>query len=60
MCCAAKEGRSLSALLANRLEAMVRERRAFDKTRRRAFARPREGLDLKWTPPKSRNELHER
>lgn len=57
---AAEEGRSISALLTDRLEAMVRERRAFDKARRRALARLREGLDLQWTPLKSRDELHER
>jgi len=57
---AAEEGRSISALLTDRLEALVRERKAFDKARRRALARLREGLDLQWTPPKSRDELHER
>ena len=41
---AAEEGRSISALLTGRLEAMVRERKAFDKTRRRALARLRRGL----------------
>lgn len=57
---AAEEGRSVSALLTDRLEAIVRERRAFDKARRRAVTRLREGLDLQWTPPTSRDELHER
>ena len=57
---AAEEGRSISALLTDRLEAIVRERKAFDKARRRALARLREGLDLQWTPPKSRDELYER
>jgi hypothetical protein len=57
---AAEEGRSISALLTDRLEALVRERKAFDKARRRALARLRDGLDLQWTPPKSRDELHER
>jgi hypothetical protein len=57
---AAEEGRSISALLTDRLEAMVRDRKAFDKARRRALARLREGLDLQWTPPNSRDELHER
>jgi hypothetical protein len=57
---AAEEGRSISALLAERLESMVRERKAFDKARRRALARLRDGFDLRWTPPKSRDELHER
>ena len=57
---AAEEGRSVSALLAERLEEMVRERKAFARARRRALARLREGLDLGWTPPRSRDELHER
>ena len=57
---AAEEGRSVSALLSERLEAMIRERRAFERASRRALARLREGLDLRWTPPSSRNELHER
>jgi hypothetical protein len=57
---AAEEGRSISALLTDRLEAIVRERKAFDKARRRAVARLREGWDLRWAPPRSRDELHER
>jgi hypothetical protein len=57
---AAEQGGSISALLAERVEAMVRERKAFDKARRRALARLRAGLDLGWTPPRSRDELHER
>lgn len=57
---AAQEGTSISAMLAARLEAMVRERKAYDRARRRALARLREGLDLHWTPPRSRDELHER
>jgi hypothetical protein len=57
---AAEEGRSVSALLTERLESMVRERKAFDRACRRALARLREGLDLQWTPPRSRDELHER
>jgi len=39
---------------------LLRERKAFDKARRRALARLREGLDLRWMPPGSRDELHER
>lgn len=45
---AAEEGRSISALLSERLEAMVRERKAFERARRRALARLREGLNLEW------------
>jgi hypothetical protein len=57
---AAEEGRSISALLTDRLEGLVRERKAFDRARRRALARLRDGLNLQWTPPASRDELHER
>jgi hypothetical protein len=57
---AAEEGTSLSALLAARLEQVVRERKTYDRARRRALARLREGMDLRWTPPRSRDELHER
>lgn len=57
---AAEEGRSLSALLTDRLEGLIRDRKAFDRARRRALARLREGLDLRWAPPRSRDELHER
>jgi hypothetical protein len=57
---AAEEGRSISGLLSDQLEALVRERKAFERARKRALARLREGLDLQWTPPKSRDELHER
>lgn len=57
---AAEEGRSLSALLSDRLEAAVRDRKAFDQARRRALARLRAGYDLRWTRPHSRDELHER
>lgn len=57
---AAEEGRSVSALLTDRLESLVRDRKAFDRARRRALARLREGLDLRWMPPRVRDELHER
>ncbi len=57
---AAEEGSSLSAMLATHLEEIVRQRRGYARARRRALARLREGFDLRWTPPRSRNELHER
>jgi hypothetical protein len=57
---AAEEGRSVNALVTERLESLVRERKAYDKAQRRALARLHRGLDLKWTPPRSRDELHER
>ncbi|MGA3263996.1 MAG: hypothetical protein ABSC47_08115 [Terracidiphilus sp.] len=57
---AALEGSSISALLAARLEQAVRERKGYDRARRSALARLRSGFDLNWTPPRSRDELHER
>ncbi len=57
---AAMEGSSISALLAARLEEVVRERKGYEKARRSALARLKTGFDLNWTPPRSRDELHER
>jgi hypothetical protein len=57
---AAEEDTSISALLAARLEEIVRQRQTYNRARKRALARLREGLDLQWTRPKSRDELHER
>ena len=57
---AAQEGTSISALLAARLEQIVRDRRTYERARKRALARLREGMNLHWTPPRSRDELHER
>jgi hypothetical protein len=57
---AAEQGSSISGLLAAKLEELIRERKHFDRARRRALARLREGRDLGWTPSASREELHER
>jgi hypothetical protein len=57
---AAMEGSSISALLAAKLEQTVREQKGYSQARRSALARLRKGFDLKWTPPGSRDELHER
>jgi hypothetical protein len=57
---AAEEDTSISALLAARLEQIVNERKAYHRARGRALARLREGMDLQWTPPRSRDEIHER
>jgi hypothetical protein len=57
---AAEEGTSVSGLLRDRLEELVRRHKAYDAARRRALARLRTGYDLQWTPPQSRDELHER
>jgi len=57
---AAEEGTSVSSLLATQLEQVVRERKGYHLARRRAITRLRRGFDLHWTPPRSRDELHER
>lgn len=57
---AATEGSSISAMLAARLEELVRERKGYESARRSALARLKTGFDLNWTRPGSRNELHER
>jgi hypothetical protein len=57
---AADQGTSVSAMLRDRLEELVRGHRSYEIARRRALARLRKGLDLGWTPPRSRDELHER
>jgi len=57
---AAEQGTSISALLTERLEEAVRERKGYEQARRRAIARLRRGFDLQWIPPASRDELHER
>jgi len=51
---AAEEGTSLSGLLRNRLEELVRRHGDYDAARRRALTRLRTGYDLQWKPPRSR------
>jgi hypothetical protein len=57
---AAREGTSISGLLASRLEQMVREAKAYERGLRRDLARLKSGFDLGWKRPHSRDELHER
>jgi hypothetical protein len=57
---AAEEGISISAMLTARLEQIVRERTSYDRSRRRALARLRDGMSLGWTPCGFRDELYER
>jgi hypothetical protein len=56
---AAEEDTSISAMLAARLEQIVRERKSYQRARGRALARLREGMDLQWTSG-SRDEIHDR
>jgi hypothetical protein len=57
---AAEEGLSVSALLAAKLDEIVRQRKGYDRARKRAIGRLRKGLDLGWKRPRSRDELYER
>lgn len=57
---AAKQGTSVSRLLASQLEELIRRDRAYETAKRRALARLRKGFDLGWAPVGSRDELHER
>jgi hypothetical protein len=57
---AAEEGLSVSALLAAKLDEIVRQRKGYERARKRAVARLRKGFDLRWTPPRSRDEVHDR
>ncbi len=57
---AARKGTSVSRLMADQLEALVREDRQYEQAERRALERLDRGFDLRWAPPASRAELHER
>ena len=57
---AAEEGLSVSGLLAAKLDEIVRQRKGYNSSRKRAVARLHKGFDLGWTAPRSRDELHER
>jgi hypothetical protein len=57
---AAEQGTSVSGLLGDRLDELVRRHKDYDAARRRALSRLRAGYDLQWTAPASRNDLHER
>ena len=57
---AAEQGSSISRLLADKLAELVRERKGYNRARKRAISRLRVGLDLGWKRPASRDELHER
>jgi hypothetical protein len=57
---AAQRNTSVSRLLADQLESMIRREKAYDFAKRRALARLKKGFQLGWVPPKSRGELHER
>jgi hypothetical protein len=57
---AAEQGTSISALMAGLLEEKVKRDSEYENAKERALTRLREGYDLGFTPPTSRDELHER
>jgi hypothetical protein len=57
---AARRGTSLSRLVAEQLEALVRGDQAYAAAKRRALRRLNRGYDLEWERPNSRDELHDR
>ena len=57
---AAKRNSSVSRLLADLLETLVRGDRSYEEARRQALARLAKGYDWGWRRPADRGELHER
>ena len=57
---AARRGTSVTALLAEQLERLVREDQDYEQARERALARPSAWFDLRWQRPETRDELYER
>ncbi len=57
---AAQKGTSVSRMMAEQLEELVRREKDYVAAERRALARLEAGYDLGWSAPDSRDELHER
>ncbi len=57
---AARRGTSVSRLMGENLEDLVRRDKAYETARRRAMKRLASGFELEWSRPASRHELHER
>lgn len=57
---AVQEGTSVSGLLSQKLQELVKNRREYEEARLSALEQLRTGYDLHWTPPRSRDELYER
>lgn len=57
---AADRGVSLNRFVHEQLLHVIRGRRSFKSARRRALERLRVGLDLHWTPTRSRDDVHQR
>lgn len=57
---AAQRGTSVSRLLTRQLEEVIRKDKAYEAAKRRALTRLQKGYNLRWRPPATRDELHER
>lgn len=57
---AAQRGTSVSRMMAEQLEELIRREKDYASALRRALARLESGYDMCWQPPVSRDELHER
>jgi Family of unknown function (DUF6364) len=57
---AARRGSSISALVAEKLEEIASQGNQYERAKKRALALMKEGWNLGWKKPKSRDELHER
>lgn len=57
---AARRGTSLSRLVAEQLETLVRSDQTYAEARRRALARLRNGYDMGGERPLGRDEVHDR
>jgi predicted transcriptional regulator len=57
---AAQRDTSMSALMTEELEKVVRERDSYEIARQRALARMKKATHLGYTPPASRDEFYER
>jgi len=57
---AAEEDTSISALVSDRLRQAVNHKKLRPVSKMKSLARMKRGYDLGFTPPASRDELHER
>ncbi len=57
---AARKGKSLSGLVAEQLSRLVLEEQRYATAKQGALSRLREGFELQWDKPESRDELHAR
>ena len=57
---AARQGTSLSRLVAEQLKTLVRGDQAYAAAKRRALRRLKRGYDLGWQHPGTRDALHDR